>query len=405
MKEETGKKVRQDKDHLERVVAQFEERKTWWRTEFKPDPIKDKPAVITVGESVVAVAAPPGVSQEMRAAGAAPSAPSPSMRMADIPSAPAPGGRGQEPEISGTIELKAWAPDTPYLKELKAAAKDQRYALYLKLRTEYGTTPGFFLDVSDLFREQGDSRLALRILTNLAELKADDPTLLRVLGYRLRQLKLSDLAVWTFEQVLALREDEPQSHRDLALALADAGQTQRAVDLMWDVIAREWDSRFHDVNLIVVGEMNATIATAKSRPNTPRIDFRLLENLPVDVRTVLNWDTPNSDMDLHIVDPRGEECFYSHARTAIGGRISADITTGYGPEEFLLRKAIPGKYSVRAKFFGTGQQTAVGATTVVLELYLRYGTGQVENKSITLRLDGPGRMVEVGTFTFEARTK
>ena len=77
----------------------------------------------------------------------------------------------------------------------------------------------------------------------------------------------------------------------------------------------------------------------------------------------------------------------------------------YGPEEFLLRKAIPGKYAVRAKFFGTGQQTAVGATTVVLELYLRYGTGQVENKSITLRLDGPGRMVEVGTFTFEARAK
>jgi uncharacterized protein YfaP (DUF2135 family) len=110
-------------------------------------------------------------------------------------------------------------------------------------------------------------------------------------------------------------------------------------------------------------------------------------------------------MDLHVLDPRGEECFYGHQRTAIGGRMTADITTGYGPEEFLLRRAMPGQYAVRAKFFGTRQQTAVGATTVVVELYLRYGTGQVENKSITLRLDGPGRMVEVGTFTFEARAK
>lgn len=407
MKEDTGKKVRRDKDHLEKVVAQFEERKTWWRTEFKPDPVKDKPVVITAGESVV-VTAVPSERLEVRAAADAPSAGQAiSLRMAAAPDAAATGvgGRGQEPEIAGTVELKAWSPDTPYLKALKAAAKDQRYALYLKLRNEYGTTPGFFLDVSDVFREQGDAGLALRILSNLAELKADDPALLRVLGYRLRQLKLSALAVWTFERVLTLREDEPQSHRDLALALADAGETQRAIDLMWDVIAREWDNRFRDVNLIVVGEMNATIATARSRPNTSRIDPRLLENLPVDVRAVLNWDTPNSDMDLHIVDPRGEECFYSHQRTAIGGRISADITTGYGPEEFLLRKAIPGKYSVRAKFFGTGQQTAVGATTVVVELYLRYGTGQVENKSITLRLDGAGRMVEVGTFTFEARTR
>ena len=204
---------------------------------------------------------------------------------------------------------------------------------------------------------------------------------------------------------MTLREDEPQSHRELALDLADAVQTQRAVDIVWDVVVRRWDDRVRDINLIVGGEMKATIATARSRSNTSTIDAPLIEDLPVDVRAVLNWDTHNSDMNLHIVDPRGENCFYSHSHTAIGGRISADITTGYGPEQFLLRKAIPRQYSVRAKFFGTGQQTAIGATTVVVDLYLRYGTGQAENKSITLRLDGPGRMVEVGTFTFEVRTR
>jgi len=151
--------------------------------------------------------------------------------------------------------------------------------------------------------------------------------------------------------------------------------------------------------------MNAIIATAKTRPDTSRVDSRLIENLPVDVRVVLNWDTPDSDMDLHIVDPRGEECYYGHARTGLGGRISADVTTGFGPEEFLLKTALPGRYAVRAKFFGTRQQTAVGATTVVVELYLRYATGRTENKSITLRLDGPGRMVDVGTFAFEAGKK
>lgn len=409
VKEDAGRKVSRDRNHLDRVVAQFEERKTWWRTEFKPDQITAKPPVSTITESLAVTGdRPTDVRTEVRAAPSAPlSAQAATMRVGGVaPQAAAEkSGAGREPEFTGSIELKAWTPDTPYLKALRAAARDQRYGLYLKSRGEYGTTPGFFLDVSDYFREQGDAALALRILSNLAELKADDPALLRVLGYRLRQLKLSALAIWTFEQVQALREDEPQSHRDLALALAEAGESQRAVDLMWDVVAREWDGRFRDINLIAVGEMNATIATAKSRPSTSRIDPRLIENLPVDVRAVLNWDTPNSDMDLHIIDPRGEECFYSHQRTAIGGRISADVTTGFGPEEFLLRRAIAGKYTVRAKFFGTSQQTAVGATTVVLELYLRYGTGQVENKSITLRLDGAGRMVEVGTFTFEAKAK
>lgn len=405
LKESAVEKTRNEKDHLEQLVASFEERKTWWRTEFKPVPITGRPVVLAGGEPPVAMAEAPPERRDVSAPMAAPAAPGmaagramESVRMASVA-----GGRGrdQAADVSATIDLKPWSPDTPYMKELNAAAKGQRYSLYVALRAKYGTTPGFFLDVADLFRDQGEPALALRILSNLAELKLEDPSLLRVLGYRLRQLGLAELAVWTFDQVVALRAEEPQSHRDLALALAQAGQIQRAVDLMWDTAARPWDPRFRDINLIVVGEMNATIATAKARPNTARIDTRLIENLPVDIRAVLNWDTPNSDMDLHIVDPRGEECFYSHQRTAIGGRISADITTGYGPEEFLLKRAIPGQYTVRAKFFGTGQQTAIGATTVVLELYLRYATGRMENKSITLRLDGPGRMVEVGTFTFE----
>jgi uncharacterized protein YfaP (DUF2135 family) len=123
--------------------------------------------------------------------------------------------------------------------------------------------------------------------------------------------------------------------------------------------------------------------------------------MPVDIRVVLNWDTPNSDMDLHVTDPSGETCYYGHQKTALGGRISADVTQGYGPEEFLLKKAIPGRYLIKAKFFGTRQQTVVGATTVKLELFLRYATGRMENKSALLRLSGPGRMVDVGEFVFE----
>ena len=129
-------------------------------------------------------------------------------------------------EAAASITLNAWNPDTPYLKQLKTAAKTGRYPLYLKLRDTYGTTPGFFLDVADFFRAQGDTRLALRILSNLAELRLDDPGLLRVLGYRLRQLGHDDLAVWTFEEVLRLREEEPQSRRDLALACAGTGTGQ-----------------------------------------------------------------------------------------------------------------------------------------------------------------------------------
>ncbi len=433
--EERGKKEAEQR-HLESLLNQFKERQTWWETEFKPLPpvqktreMKDvQGAAGGVVGNVVGGAPPPPSPQQRQAARRA-EAPRPSVSTSvEVVAAQATMDRSEaqsganvsldrlsdsakskkesdkpdaEPEPKGTITLKAWNPDTPYLKALAGTPKADRYAAYLKLRAEYGSTPGFFLDVSDLFFRDGNGDLALRILSNIAELKLEDATLLRVLGYRLKQLGQHRLSVWASEEVLRMREEEPQSTRDLALACAADGQEQRAADLLWNVVKKPWDGRFRDVNLIALGELNALIGTAKTRINTANMDSRFLRNLPVDVRVVLNWDTDNSDMDLHVIDPRGEECFYSHARTELGGRISADVTGGYGPEEFLLKRAVPGTYKVRANYFGTRQQSVIGATTVVLELYLRYGSGKVENKSVILRLTGSSRLVDVGEFVFE----
>lgn len=45
----------------------------------------------------------------------------------------------------------------------------------------------------------------------------------------------------------------------------------------------------------------------------------------------MNWNQMGVDMDLHVVDPSGEECYYGHKTTAIGGKYFKDFTRGYGP--------------------------------------------------------------------------
>ena len=50
----------------------------------------------------------------------------------------------------------------------------------------------------------------------------------------------------------------------------------------------------------------------------------------------MSWDADATDMDLHVVEPSGEEAFYSHNRTTIGGLVSRDFTQGYGPEEYMV---------------------------------------------------------------------
>ena len=81
------------------------------------------------------------------------------------------------------------------------------------------------------------------------------------------------------ERVVELAPNEPQSHRDLGLALADAGQAQAAVERLYTVVTGAWDARFADVDLIALGELNAVVDKARraGKPVDVRgIDPRLL---------------------------------------------------------------------------------------------------------------------------------
>ena len=64
-----------------------------------------------------------------------------------------------------------------------------------------------------------------------------------------------------------------------------------------------------------------------------------------DIEIVLNWNTPTSDLDLHLWNPLGEHCCYWNMVITEG---SLDIdAVGYGPETFTALDAIDGTYTVK----------------------------------------------------------
>jgi uncharacterized protein YfaP (DUF2135 family) len=131
----------------------------------------------------------------------------------------------------------------------------------------------------------------------------------------------------------------------------------------------------------------------------PQQDARLLRNLPLDLRAVMTWDADNTDIDLHVTDPNGEEAYYGRQLTYQGGRMSRDFTSGYGPEEFALRHAKPGTYTVQARFYGHRQQIVSSATTLMLRLTTGFGTPAQKDHDVVLRLSGQAdRQVLVGSF-------
>ena len=413
-----SEKMEEQKQALERVISQSKEQTSWWQTSY---PIKKKntkknkeygtpppPAMMVHAEEIAeynkAVEVLKDVSHDdakmadMGTAGYDIIADNSAQQMEMELAEPAAESLGYNPP-QARIVLNAYDPDTPYLKVMEYTDPAKAIETYHKLKKEYGQTPSFYVDVADYFFKKGDLAQAVLVVSNLAELSLEDAQLLRTLGYKLSSYKAYKEAIEVFRKVVAIREEEPQSYRDLGLALAEDKQYQEAVETLYKVVKNAWDERFGDVQLVTMNDINSLVARHKGI-KTNFMDKRLLKSEPVDIRVVLSWDTDNCDMDLWVTDPTDEKCFFDNKLTYLGGKISKDVTQGYGPEEFMLKKAPKGSYKIEADYFGTRSQKQLMPVTLRITFYTHFGTDKEQKQETTVRLTNEEDLIEVGSFKF-----
>jgi tetratricopeptide (TPR) repeat protein len=289
---------------------------------------------------------------------------------------------------------------------LGKTSREKQYTRYLELRKEYISTPSFYFDMACFFYQQNDSAAGLRILSNLAELDLENHELYKLLGFKLRETGNYKEAVYVYKKIVEWRPQEPQSYRDYGLALEDAGYFQQALDTLYMAIHKQYDgtlmNNYNGIEETIVTEINQLVALHGSKLDLSGIDKKLIHAMPVDIRVVLSWNIADTDIDLWVTDPNDEKCYYSHKNTAIGGHISNDFTNGYGPEQFLLKKAIKGTYKIEVDFYGERQVRLAGPATVMAEVFTHYSDGKQERKIITVQLEKSERSnLLLGTFSFE----
>ncbi len=317
-------------------------------------------------------------------------------------SAPAPvvivgADKAADEAAAPAIRVPAWSSEAPYLAALKAA--ENPFEAYHVQRRTYAKSPGFYLDCADFFEQKGERAMAVSVLSNLLEMELENRSLMRAVAYKLRYMGETDAAITVFRKVQELFPEEPQSHRDLALACADARRWQEAVDTLRLVFEKPMDSRFYGIEQVAAVELAGIIARAQreGKPvNTDGIEDVWLKPIEADLRIVINWDTDMADMDLWVTDPGREKCFYSHKLTRTGGRMSRDVTQGYGPEEFLIRKALPGDYKVQAHYYGNSSMKMLAPVTLYAELYTDYGRPTEKRQTLVFRLNGQDQEVHIG---------
>lgn len=120
---------------------------------------------------------------------------------------------------------------------------------------------------------------------------------------------------------------------------------------------------------------------------------------PVRLRVLLSWDTDNTDLDLHLVTPDGEHCFYGNRTVASGAALDIDVTTGFGPEIISLPSPKNGTYLVYLNYYGSGEKSSQ-LTTAKVSIVSHAGTPdeKIEATLVPLRL--PGEVTLVKSFKY-----
>lgn len=101
---------------------------------------------------------------------------------------------------------------------------------------------------------------------------------------------------------------------------------------------------------------------------------------------VMSWNTTD-DVDLHVIDPRGKEYYYS-AKTHSGRSyaLSVDTTKGPGVEIWEGPNAQPGTYKIYYKYFSKNVATQ---PTVKGRLYFRNKVVKLNTKILRNKGDKP----------------
>ena len=408
-------KERRVNNLLERAIATVKELTAWWNTDFAaqkkfPVPVEDDiidEIVMADDNAVVLRERTESESVVMRTAARADadvSAPPPPSQKSAAGAGSTLSG-GSQPNQVAYINIPQIKSDKDYIKRIKSAANP--YSEYLKLRESYMGTPGFFFDVSDFFYEKKQQETGLLVLSCLADLDLENAELFKTLAYKLKERGRYESELFITGKIREWRPMDAQSHRDYALALQDNGRYQEALECLYSVLNASYSpeaaSRDSGIEEVIVCEINNLISRHKNKLNLSDINPKIIADLPVNIRVVINWNKNDTDIDLWVTDPNGEKCYYSHKRTSLGGRISKDITRGFGPEQFMLKKAINGTYKVETNFFGERQVTLSGPTTIMAEIYLYYSDGRQERQVITFQNGENGKEKEgvlIGEFIF-----
>ena len=244
------------------------------------------------------------------------------------------------------------------------------------------------LDYDAIEREtrnrDGSADEAVKVWSSLVERNPGDIEIARDVAFSTMELDRPAEAFYLLRRVAQQRPFQGNIYPAMGRCLADCGQADMAMIYYEVAMNGTFNRQGGQFRQIVAAEYSwllRQVVAGKLESGAKEFAAARLasigKELPfgsADLVVTMMWNQDQTDVDLHVTEPSGEECFYKNSKTRSDGRITSDITTGFGPEMYFNANAPKGKYRIEAKFFGNQQNRTKVRNRVYLTIFESLGT-------------------------------
>ena len=256
--------------------------------------------------------------------------------------------------------------------------------------------------LGEALEARGAVGLAARAYGTILDRFPERVELVRYAGERLDRLGPAGRApaLDAYRQAVADRPDHATGYRLLAMAQVRTGDLDGALTTLERGLGRATSDGIRAIfrgDLGLVGAALAARAPARRAELVARLQRRgaTLAEAP-SVRFVLHWETDTNDVDLHVRDRHGGHAYYSQKQLPSGGALLEDVTTGYGPEEFLLPgRPVAAPYRLSTHYYSRGAM-GLGLGTVQIVSHDGRGGLAIDARPFVLQVDGAE--VDLGSY-------
>lgn len=311
------------------------------------------------------------------------------------------------------IETVDWSPGRPWIVAIDAAG-DGWADEAERQRVRHGALPLFWFDLAEWHWRKSRRAEARRAVESALDLESRDNQTLEIVAGRLVRYGDLDRALALYAQ-LADREDErPQPQRQRALVLmaraeqhSSAGREasaladlEAAIALLADAVLTVRRENFRGFETLAL--MDANLAVQRYRAlggQSHALPARLVAMLDTDIRIVVEWNTPRTDLDLWVTQPNGERTGFSNTLSSAGGRLTGDVTNGFGPEEYMIHVAPRGTYTIEIDSFASDRTNPNGPSTVQARIIRNFGRADQSEELVDIEMDpADDGMRRIGTI-------